>query len=393
MADPSQAFRSALAGRLGVEPSRIALCWKGRVALHALLRAMGIAPGDEVILPAYTCVAVPNAVIYCGAVPVYADIDLDTFCPDLEAIAMKLTPRTRVIVCQNTYGLSAQVDAIARFARDRNLRTIEDCTHGFGATFHGRPNGSLCDAAFFSTQWNKPLSTGIGGFALVNDPGLTGPLEREWAGLAEPGFMDVLSLGGLYLCHDWLLNGWTHRPLVAAYRSLAGLGLVLGSSAPDETRTSRMPRGYRKQMAAIQCRRGLGALAGFDRLQALRKSNAAMLTAFLAGHGKNHVRPQHFPDHGFCRYPLLVHDRAAFREKARAARILLGDWFISPLHPVDRDLQRWRFDPAACPRAVHAARHVVNLPVAQTGMTEVLRFLDSNLEQIAAAARPGDRPC
>lgn len=134
--------------------------WKGRVALYVILKALGIGPGDEVIVPAYTCVVVPNAILYTGATPIYADINPTTYCCDAVEIERHITPKTRAIICQNTYGLSWEVDQIADMGKRYGIATIEDCTHGFGGTYKGRHNGSFCDASFFSSQWNKPFSTG-----------------------------------------------------------------------------------------------------------------------------------------------------------------------------------------------------------------------------------------
>ncbi len=380
------AFRAAIARRLGVEDERVALFWKGRVAFYSLLKAMGVGPGDEVILPAYTCVVVPNAVLYCGATPVYADIDLDTFCAGADAIRAKWSPRTKVVVCQNTYGLSAQVDVIAQCARALGLRTIEDCTHGFGGTFLGRPNGTWCDAAFFSTQWNKPFSTGVGGFSLLNDPSLVGPLAGQCADLAAPSEWDVLNLSGLYLLRDCLLNDWTYWALLKGYRALSAANLVLGSSSAEELEGGvAMPKAYRKGMSSLQARRGLKALLGFNRSQAMRKTNAEELTRFLAQRGRNHVRMEMFKDHAFCKYPLLVEDRDTFVDRARSCRVSLGDWFCSPLHPVSRDLDPWHFDPSMFPRAVLAARHVVNLPLSDGELPKLFRFLERHLDQVCPA--------
>ncbi len=92
---------------LGSEAGNICFYWKGRVALYALLKAMGIEEGDEVILPAYTCVVVPNAILYLGAKPVYVDVSTKTHNMGIEAVSAAISDRTKAIFCQNTYGLSS----------------------------------------------------------------------------------------------------------------------------------------------------------------------------------------------------------------------------------------------------------------------------------------------
>jgi len=125
--------------------------FKGRVALYALLKAIGIHPGDEVILPGFTCVVVPNAIIYLGGKPVYADIDPKTFNIDTAKIEGKITDNTTAIIAQNTFGLSSDLDPILDIGKRYNLKVIEDCAHGYGGSYKGKANGTVADAAFFST--------------------------------------------------------------------------------------------------------------------------------------------------------------------------------------------------------------------------------------------------
>ena len=138
--------------------------WKGRVALFCFLRSLKLTDGDEVLMPGLTCVVVPNAIIYAGLVPIYLDIQPDTFNLDPDLIESKITSRTKVIIIQNTFGLSSNIEKIISIAKKYNLITIDDCTHGFGGTYNGKPNGSFTDAAFYSSQWNKPFSTVLGGY-------------------------------------------------------------------------------------------------------------------------------------------------------------------------------------------------------------------------------------
>lgn len=123
-------YRSGIADILGCDESRIFLYWKGRVALYAILKALQINEGDEVIIPALTCVVVPNAIIYAGLKPVYIDVEEATFNMNTSLIESSITKKTKVIICQNTFGLSSNIEQILLIARKYNLLTVEDCTHG-----------------------------------------------------------------------------------------------------------------------------------------------------------------------------------------------------------------------------------------------------------------------
>ena len=115
-------YRKKIAMRLNTED--VYLFAKGRVALYAILKAIGIEDGDEVLVQGYTCVVVVNAILYVGAKPVFVDIDPVSYCASLEKYRLGVTDKTKVIICQNTYGLSHDVDLIANFARDKGIVTI-----------------------------------------------------------------------------------------------------------------------------------------------------------------------------------------------------------------------------------------------------------------------------
>ena len=355
--------------------------YKGRVALYAFLDAMGIGKGDQVLMPAYTCVVVPNAVLYRGAQPVYVDIELDSFSVDPKLVEAALTPSVKVVLCQNTYGLSAHVDEIVALCKERSIWSIEDCTHGFGGTYKGKPNGSWCDAAFYSSQWNKPFSTGVGGYALVNNVSLAPKVKAFADALPQPSFKTQAMLWVLLKVRS-LVTPSTYYTMVNAYRWLSKKNLVTGSSSGEEIEGTTMPKDYLLGMSSVQKKAAQKAIQKLPALNALRKANAVVYTQYLAEHGLNHVRPEYHDDHLFLKYPLLVKDRDAFFRYAKEAHIPLGDWFISPLHPVVGDLSPWGFEPECYPNAVFAASHVVNLPTDTQYLDKVIAFLEKHTDLI-----------
>ncbi|NBV41291.1 DegT/DnrJ/EryC1/StrS aminotransferase family protein, partial [bacterium] len=257
-------FESVLKPFLG-RYSSFHFFWKGRVALYAFLRAMGIGPGDEVILPAYTCVVVPSAILYTGATPVYVDINPDTYCCDPEAIERSITPRTKAILVQNTYGLSWKVDEIAQMGSDRNIVTIEDCTHGFGGMYDGVPNGSRCDASFFSSQWNKPFSTGLGGYLQVNRAEFTEKMAA--IEVSNPGRIQELELAVQLALKKRLLTDKTYWKLRSIYRLLSRFNILRGSSQGSELSRLEMPVDFLQGMTDIQFKSGILAMGEFPRVQ------------------------------------------------------------------------------------------------------------------------------
>lgn len=160
-----KALERAFAERHGV-PYAVS-CANGTVALEVALRAAGVGPGDEVIVPPFTFVASATAVLLCRAAPVFADIDPDTLNLSPAAAEAAITPRTRAIVVVHFGGRPAEMDAFRELARRRALKLVEDCAHAHGARWLGTPVGAWGDAGTFSFQGFKLMTAGEGGMIVT----------------------------------------------------------------------------------------------------------------------------------------------------------------------------------------------------------------------------------
>lgn len=150
-----------------------ALCVaNGTVALHLAMVALGIGPGDEVIIPDLTFVSPASMAIWCGATPVFADVDVKTWTIDPESIAKRITKRTRAIVAVHLYGHPCDMDPILEIAQKHGLFVIEDCAEALGAEYKGRKVGSIGDVGTFSFFANKVITTGEGGMVTTSNPEL-----------------------------------------------------------------------------------------------------------------------------------------------------------------------------------------------------------------------------
>lgn len=144
-------------------------CSNGTVTLHLALKALGIGPGDEVIMPTLTYIATANAVTYCGATPVFVDSEQDTWNVDCTDVEKKITKRTKAIIPVHLYGLAANMDAIMEIAGKYNLHVIEDAAEAHGATWNGRRVGSIGDIGSFSFFGNKIITCGEGGMLTTDN--------------------------------------------------------------------------------------------------------------------------------------------------------------------------------------------------------------------------------
>ncbi len=144
-------------------------------ALHLALVALGIGPGDEVLVPAFTWVSTANVVVYCGATPVFVDVDPVTFNIDVNSIKNKITPKTKAIIPVHLFGLCADVEAIRTIAPD--LKIVEDGACAAGSGLNGKPAGSLGDIGCFSFHPRKSVTTGEGGMLTTNNDDLAEKLN------------------------------------------------------------------------------------------------------------------------------------------------------------------------------------------------------------------------
>ncbi len=166
------AFAGAVGASVGIATS------SGTTALHLAVAALGIGPGDEVVVPTFTMIASANAVAYTGATPVFADSEGSYWNLSPAAFEAAITPRTRAVIVVHAYGHPAEMDEILAIARPRGIAVIEDAAEAHGARYRGRPVGSIGDIAAFSFYGNKIVSTGEGGMLTTNDAALGAVARR-----------------------------------------------------------------------------------------------------------------------------------------------------------------------------------------------------------------------
>jgi perosamine synthetase len=313
--------------------------YRGRVALHAILEGLGAGPGDEIVIQAYTCAAVVEPLLRLGVKPVYADISRDTFSIDPDGLAALLTPRTRAIVAQHTFGIPAPMPAILGIARSAGVPVVEDCAHMTPGTV--APSGAV--ASFWSFEWGKPVVAGVGGSAVVHDPGLAAEMRAGYRRYASPPPAREAIMAAEYLAYRIAAGTGMLWRLRSLYRRLAGLGMVTGSYAPDPVNSPeygwRMSTGTRWRLP----------------------SRIADGKARTARRRRVTGRDLGYVPH---RIPVVVGDKPYVLREAAKAGVEVGDWFTTPVHPLaGDDLAAVGYTAGSCPNAEWAAAGVVTLPV------------------------------
>lgn len=353
-------FQRAFADWLGV-PWAFAF-WKGRVAEYAILRSMGISDGDEVILPGYTCVMDVNPIMYLGARPVYADIDPSSYNSPPDLVEQKITSRTKAIVVQHTYGYPCEMDGFIDLSKRHGIPLVEDCCHAMGSTYRGKLCGTFGVAAYWSCQWNKPITTGLGGLATVNDQALAVKIEalcnRE---LEAPSRKMAAMLSIQRLIYRLFIYPKTTAMATNLFRWLTRKGLVVGSSAKGEF-TPALPAGFFAGMSAGQARAGLAKMKRIEANIAHRREITRLYHQMLREAGLDPLSVPEWMDPVLVRYPVRVGNKADVVAAAPSKSVEIGTWFDRPLHAAEGALEPYEYHTGLCPQAERACEEVVNLP-------------------------------
>jgi dTDP-4-amino-4,6-dideoxygalactose transaminase len=338
--------------------------WKGRVALYAILRALVAGAGDEVILPGYTCVMNVNPIKYVGARPIYVDIEPNTFNINVDLLEKKISPNTRAIIAQHTYGYPCDMDAIMNIANKNGVPVIEDCCLALGSKYKGKMVGTFGKAAYFSFQWNKPYTTGLGGMAITGDTEIAEKIESLWANeMCPPSGEDVIMLWAQLVAYRLFVYPRTTALAQSIFRYLTKKGTVVGSSSSREFQPV-MAADFFKGIGGAQARSGLRQLKKIEQNIRHRKEMAELYDKLLEQKGwpsRNYSRS--IMDPVMVRYPVRIAEKQKALVEAAKAGIELGSWFECPLHPIETPLAAYNYQVGMCPVAEKASNEVVNLPL------------------------------
>lgn len=168
----------------------------GTSGLHLIMLAMGIGPGDEVLVPSYTFVASVNCILYVGATPVFVDCDPKTYAFDVKSAENKITKKTKAMVVVDVFGHPAEWDQIETFAKKHSLKVVDDCCEAIGAKYKGKHMGGFGDAGCFAFYPNKQMTTGEGGMIVTNDD----EIAKMCRGLRNQGREEMSQ----WLEHRWV---------------------------------------------------------------------------------------------------------------------------------------------------------------------------------------------
>ncbi len=316
----------------------------GTSALHCALGALNIQPGDEVIVPPLTFAATAFSVLYMGAVPVFADVDFDTFNIDSAKINENITSKTKAIITVSLFGLSPAMDEIMSVAKENNLKVVEDNAQCVMGKYKDRVVGSIGDISIFSLQRSKHLTTGDGGVLITSDEKLAERARK---------FSDL------------------------GYRKLSA-GSISNENFKEEIQSPTYKRhefvGYNFRMPEVCAAMALAQLDKVDMLVAKRKACGKLYLDAVAG--CDWLIPQNTPndiEHSYWTFTLRLDvskidiSWSDFREKylSEGGKTYYGTWALTYLEPALEGMEfpdhNIKLEKGLCPIAESLQPYLIQL--------------------------------
>lgn len=333
-------FEKSFAKYLGVKHA-VAVS-SGTAALHVSLLSLGIGPGDEVIVPAFTMGATWLAVMYTGAKPVFVDAELETYNIDPKLIEAKITKKTKAIIPVHIYGHACEMDKILAIAKKHKLYVIEDAAEALGGEYRGRKCGTMSDVACFSFYANKIVTAGEGGMIVTDNA----KMAREAA-----------KFGDLY--HS------------------------------DKKRFIHEKIGYNYRMTNLQAAVGVGELQNIKKYLARKQRMASFYSKLLKDTpGVKLIKTKPYVKNTFWMYPVVIEknkfgmSRDQLRIKLKKAGVDTRDFFYAP---EDQPVLKKMLGRQKSPNTKYLSQNGLYLPSGLAVTEKQIRFVCRKIKEAVRA--------
>ena len=335
----------------------------GRSGFAAILECLKINKGDEVLLQAFTTVALPNAIRRRGAKPIYLDIKEDTYNINPEKIEEKITPKTKVLVVQHTFGNPAEMDEIMKITKKHNLYLIEDCAHSLGAEYQRKKTGMFGDVAFFSFGRDKVISSVSGGMVVTNNSELGRKIKELKNKISYPRKSLIVKqlLHPLVTCFSLKIYYFFNAGKVLMY--LASNSEIITRAYTKKEKKCGQPENSPQKMPNALAEIACHQIKLTNKFNEHRRDVAKLYEEKLIA-DQNIVLPKTTAKSKniFLWYTILAENKKALIKKASARNIILGDWFPQVVGPMEVDLVKAGYQKGSCPVAEKVSSRCVNLP-------------------------------
>lgn len=334
-----------------------------RSAFYLLLKAYGIGKGDEVVLPSFSCLVIANPVLWVGAKPVYVDIDQGNFNLDYEDLRKKITPKTKAVLVQHTFGFPVNIDKVRQIVGP-NVKIIEDAAHALGGTYKGQKIGTIGDAAILTFGIEKVISSVRGGMVLTKDSEAAQKIREMQIQLPDFSLIKIkIALLNPIL---WSLItpiyylGIGKFTIGRMFSVIAHKMGIMGIMIEDEEYLTQKPSWLPARMPAALATLGMNQFRKLDRFNQHRREIAQIYSKAL---GIDYKTPEN-STHTYLRFPLLLEKEnlEKFKQETKKARVVVGDWYKTILYAPDSSLAKLGYKQGDTPHAEGVSKKIINLP-------------------------------
>jgi perosamine synthetase len=350
----------------------------GRTALELILATLKPDLGDEVIVQSFTCVAAINPLLWTGFKPIFVDIDADNLSLSLKSLKAAITPRTKAIIVQHSFGIPGPTKAVIKVAHHKKIIVIEDCAHALGAPPIGPKTGTHGDAAILSFGIEKTLSTKFGGALLINNPKLAPAVESGYAALPNLSRRESFA----WLLYPVIRVGLRRLPSGLSRstgRFLERIGLLRQAVSPAEYVGGRPP-GLPARLPGVHAKVVLHALSSLDQNLAGRTRVSQTYNQVLKEAAKLQLPPS--GAEALIKYPIVCASaplRDHLYKRLTDSGVPASHWYDPPIYPAGVDLVRLGYDATACPVAEDVARRTICLPTGSNISTDYATVIANEL--------------
>ena len=382
--DGTVMFKKSIADFFDVDQKRIFLFGAARMGLYSILKAIDHNEDDEVLVAGYTCVVVTNAVKNAGFKAKYVDIVENNLNIDTKGLLDSIDERTKAIVVTHNFGITFEDIGLIR-KKKPEIVIIEDAAHTMGSVDkNGIKAGLIGDAAFFSLEYSKPITTGMGGIILINDTGLCEKIRDYYNTIDHYPASINLKIFLTLITHLFTSFRYTAVFKGLKFRMLKLLGLLYVSSKAEIQ--GEMPEHY-----PVKLSKSL-AFLGSQQMKEIQKINQIKAEIvreyFNIFKGLKNIRQYYNENYNYVRYPIVFGSevdldkiRKIKKELARSG-VFTGEWFNDVVHP--KGSYRYCYDTGLCPVGESISLRMLNLPVninnriSSTRLKEVREILLRN---------------
>jgi perosamine synthetase len=331
----------------------------GRMGFYSILESIGIDKGDEIIIPSFTCVVVPNAIIYSGASPVYCEVSLNDFNIDSSKIVNCITPKTKILYAQHTFGQMCDMDKIMLIAKKYNLIVIEDCALSMGAKYKGKFSGTIGDFGYYSSDRSKIINTGLGGIVSVNNKKYIKDFQLYYKNIPYLPKKYSKKIVYTFIANIITLHPnfyWIGKLLNFIFTRLGFMTYFTDELSLKRTEIKKYP--YPAKMSNIISMIGLSQLKFFDKNLNHRKQNALLYNTILNIYTDEYMYSE---KNVFLRYSFLVNNRDYWEQKF-SSKIDLSIWFKSVVSGRTKSLESVGYAQGSNRVSEYACDHIINFP-------------------------------